>query len=308
MIDYKWDSRKIKDMQEELKIKILQGVTTAEQDLNTLKIMLGDQTIKSDFVINDVFNIEIKRVTENLAKDFCQKSLTKHIGIDYIPPLDLNINDYLTLVHDFYKSCCPTIYDAFLKEFDKKATNLQFSYGLGSNAITYHLLTTKESYIDIFLNNTALDLENLPHEYGHAITFLINNFFVTNLSCIFIREVDGYYFQTKFLDYLIENNILKEEAIIAKISEDYAMYNRARFLSTGIFDLKKAIILFSYMLSIELCMKDKEEADDLLIEIVKRNPKTIMEGIGNLNIVVGKNLDNYQKVLKKQLNDCLIIG
>lgn len=306
MSDYKWNNKKIESIQNQLKTQVERGDKIAKQDLRTLKSMLGIQQDPIDSKANDIIFLEVIEKIKELAKTFYQKKLIKNSGYDYIPPLTIGINEYLELVHDFYKTCSPTFYNLFMEEYSKKNTNLQINYSFHDGAIAYHFLTLQESFIQIFMNNTVLDLVNLPHEYGHAITFLKSNSFTTNPNFLFIREMDGYYFQMKFLNYLIENNILREEATIAKISTDYFMYNKALHLVAGKFDLKKAVSLFSYMASIELCMQDNQEADDLLEKIIKKNPQTIMEGIETLkpNIVVGKSLDNYQKVLKRQLSDC----
>lgn len=306
MVDYIWNNKKLKKMKDELTILGEKGNVNAINDLKTLEMMQKNE-LGNNLEMDIIYDTEIDYMIKKYAEAFYQKSLTKHMYLDSLPLINLDIKDYLLLVHDFYRTHNTNFYEAFLKEYNKKSTNLQVIYDFKSHAMTYHFSVKNESYIEIFLNNTPLDLANIPHEYAHATTFLINNDFVTNPNFLFIRELDGYYFQTNFFDYLIENNILKEEALLAKISIDFMMYIKARYLALEKYDLKQAVRFYSYLTSLELSMYDNQVADELLERIIKQNPKTISESIEflNDNLTLGKSIDHFQKKLKVQMDQYL---
>jgi len=304
MRNYNWDKEKLEKLKERLKIESLEGNQLAFTDLNTLELMLGKEN-SDGLEKENLYNPKMVPIIQKIAKEFCEKSLIKRMPIDSLLSCDLDIDEFLLLIHDFYKGHSPLFYENFLKEYNKRKTNLQVKYGFGSFGITYHLLFEQESYIEIMFNNTILDISNLPHEYGHAITFLIRPDFVTNLDFLFIRELDGYYFQTKFFDYLIENTDFKEEAVFAKTLVDYDMYRRARSLSENEFDLKRAISFYSYVISVGLCTYDTLVSDDLLEEIITGNPEEIFKGKESINPEqdLEKNIQAYQKTIKTQLGE-----
>lgn len=309
MSSYHWDYSQLEKMKEKLEIESSRGDSIAFTDLNTLEVMLGEENFFG-LESGQYDYLEMVPTVQKIAKEFCERSLFTRMPIESILPCNVDIDELLLLVHDFYRSHGPLFYENFLKEYHKRNTNLQVEYGFGSSGVTYHLLGEKESYIKITANNTMLDLVNLSHEYGHAITFLVNPDFVTNLDFLFIREVDGYYFQTKFLDYLMENTRFQEEAVFEKTMIDYDMYRRARSLSRNEFDLKKAISFYSYVISVGLCINDTLVANDLLEGMLISNPNELFEGRESLNpeMNLEKNIHTYQKTLMTQLDKYARLG
>lgn len=314
-MDYTWNSKKLKEMQDKLVELSSKGNEDTINDSITLKLMQNKMDLLSDAELElmEKNNDSAKKIandTQNvyMIKKYAKDFLGKSLAVDcFISSFDLSTDDYLVLVHDFYKTHSPRIYELFLQEYNRRFSNLKINYDFKSSGITYHFLVEKENYLEIFLNNTYLDLTNIPHEYGHAITFLMNDNFVKNLNFCFARELDGYYFQTSFLDYLIENNILVEEAVLAKASIDYMMCINVRFLLNEANNVDSITRFYSYLASIELLMQDKKTADEILESIIKQNPKSPKEAIKiiNSNITLGNSVSEFQKTLKNQLNKYL---
>lgn len=303
MNNYNWSREKLQSIKSKLQLQAqLNDIT--RRDLRTLSIMLGDEIERSDVFLNDDFKFMIEIKT--LAEDYYSKSLIKGIQFDYIPSLSLGIDDYLKLVYEFFKTCCPVYFEYFLKEYSRRNTNLEITYGFQSNAITYHLLSLKESFIHAYLNNTIMDLANLPHEYGHVATFLKNSSFVKNPKSLYVREIDGYTFQLRFLNYLIKNDLFREDAILAKVFVDSSMCRRARSILLDSAKLNDVIIFYAYLSSIELSLYDNQLSDTILDNIITGDLQTEKDGLDIVSsqIIVGENTGSFQKQLKKQFSQC----
>lgn len=209
-------------------------------------------------------------------------------------------DDCLALVHEFYKTRHPYIYKLFLNEFNKKDTNLRMKESLfHSSALTHHIKCFNQSYINIEKSNSIFDIVSLAHEYGHAVGFSINPEIINNDYFLIIDDLDGEYFQLEFINWLIENDIYTEEAILAKLFINRNMYCKARYIE-HIYDLPKLEYLVSYLTSIELSYHSKK--DELLIRLLTHKPNSIDNMLSVLNdfIVLNNHSEDYQKSLKKE--------
>lgn len=307
MNDYTWNINEIR--QKLNKLKQMQGFDSArELDIITLNQMLGNDSTQSDLKLSSLQQKEVNKYKKyfiKLASNFYENNIFRGISVPSVGYIDLGIEQQLNLIHDFYKTCNSNFYDCFLNVFNKKNTNLQITNNPYMNSgIAYHLLSEKESYINISTLNTIHDLEILAHEYAHAITFSMYPNFIANPNFTFIRELDGLFFQTKFLDFLIENNILKQEAILAKVNFHTQMSRKAATIQMSEYSLLNIVYLFSYLASIELCMIDNKNPEDILEKIIRENPKSLSETIEILTsyITLNTNIESFQKKLKMQLD------
>lgn len=307
MNNYVWDMKNIERKLNEL-IKRKDTDKICELDIITLNEMLGKYSENNYLSFNTIQNLEIKKLQPlfvELAYNFYKSYLFRGIDFPCVKVIDLNKDDVLNLIHDFYKTRSSNFYNYFLNAFNKRNTNLQIKNNpFESSAITYHLLSEKESYINLGRTNTIFDLINLVHEYGHVITFLMNPDFITNPNFTFIRELDGLFFQTQFIDFLIDNNIFIEEAILAKLDIDKRMSRKACFIQTNELDLYDMTYFFSYLANIELCMIECQYPEEILEKIIKENPKTFSEVISILTsyVTLNENVNRFQKKLKIQLD------
>lgn len=307
MNSYTWDTKIIEQKLNKLE-KRTEIDKTSELDIITLNEMLGKCSEDSYFGFTPLQNVEMKKIQPffvKLASKFYKSYLFKGIEIPSVKFIDLNNDDILSLVHDFYKTRSSTFFNCFLNAYNKRDVNLQIKSNPYKNyAVTYHLLSEKESYINLGKANTIFDLISLVHEYGHVITFLMNPNFITNPNFIFIRELDGLFFEIQFLDFLIENNIFKEEAILANLDINAQMNRKARFIQANDFNLYNMVYFFSYLASIELLMNKCRYPEEILEKIIRENPKSLSEGIGALTpyVTLNESTENFQKKLKKQLD------
>lgn len=303
MEKYSWSEQELEN-----KIKKLEQFekkdTKIAQDIMTLHQMLDKNNEEDTSWITDVI-VEMKDLQPQLQKwisDFYTITVNECHNFPSLRNLDISNDDCLEVVHDFYKTRNQTFYQEFLKLWKEKTTNLNITNGfLQTHAITYHLITENKSYIKIERTNTIMDLINLTHEYGHAITHLYNPNIITNKNFILARELDGLYFQSRFIEYLIMNNQYPEEATLAKLLINYNMFRKTRYLLTD-FDLSRAIYLISYLATIELLQEEDEQADNILKQILGKNPQSITDCLDILThyFIMNESVTHFQKKMTHQ--------
>ena len=305
MDNYKWDINELKQKLNKLK----QGQDSIyELDIITLNEMLGSHLNQSNLKLSSFQYKEVNKYRDffiKVATEFYENNIFKRVEVPSVGFINLNIEQGLSIVHEFYKTFNLNFYSHFLNVFNKKNTNLQLTNDIYQiSGIAYHLLSQKESYINVNITNTIHDLKILAHEYAHAITFSMCPNFITNTNFTLIREIDGLFFQTKFLDFLIENNILKQEAILAKFDFHAQMVRKASSIQMSEFNLLNTVYLFSYLASIELYMIDNKNSEDILEKIINENPKSLSETMEILTsyITFNTNVESFQKKLKLQLD------
>ena len=301
MGNYNWSNDDIKR-----KIELIKSFEDKEKyrnDIITLNGMLSK-------------DIEERHITGELQSELdCHQSLLRKWAEDFVHIVEENGNDIgvpsfgflylsddelLSIVHDFYKTRIPQVYETFEKEFAKKDYNLRIKEALfHSSAVTYHIKCLNQSYINIEKSNSIFDAVNLAHEYGHAVGFHINNELASNDNFIIIDDLDGEYFELEFINWLIANNIHTEEAVLAKMFVNHNMYCKARYLQ-HLYNIQKSAYLNSYLTSIELSNADNK--DELFIRLITHNPANIANMLNVLNdfIELNNHADSYQKVLKKE--------
>lgn len=300
---YIWDNEKIKNLYQELKEKSKDSDEKYKQDFFLLNSMLGEKIPQSDILQSEVCNKKIEDIVKSLATEFCQNSIITQNNNSFMTLFRMDNQFYLQLLYDFYGTHNSQIYNAFLEEFNRRYTNLEIFHSIKNFSNSYHFLTQKETFIRITKSYKITDLGKFPHEYGHSVIFLLNPDFVNNLNNIYIREIDGIYFEINFFDYLIKNNILNEQANYCKFLLDYSMYKEAIYLSKGHFNLKSAIYFISYLASIELSLLDNEGRNEIFEKIISFHSQNVEESFSNLSshITLGKNINNYQKKILKNL-------
>lgn len=300
---YRWDNEKLESLYKNLKEKSINGKEEYKDDLNLLKSMLGWK-VKDDY-IQESCSLKTKEIIRTLAKSFHENSTITKTDIPFMTLFRMDNESYLNLINDFYKTHFSLFYDTFLEEFNRRKTNLEIFFSLNNQSNSYHFLTQRETFIKITKSNKISDLGNFPHEYGHATTFLLNPNFVANMNNLFLREIDGYYFEINFLNYLISNHILEEQASYLKFLIDYKMYENSIYLEKNHFNLTIAIYFYSYLVSTELSMMDKIDSERILEKIINSNAQSIEESFEYISsyITIGENMSSYQKKIKKELEN-----
>ncbi|MCH5166867.1 MAG: hypothetical protein J1F35_03155 [Erysipelotrichales bacterium] len=96
------------------------------------------------------------------------------VSIEKLPKLTvykLTPSILLSFVHDFYNSMPPIIKSKFNHAFKDRKNNFKLS---DIRSDSFFLPYFKYSYINVKSQNTIEDFMNIVHEYGHAISDLIN--------------------------------------------------------------------------------------------------------------------------------------
>lgn len=310
MEKYDWSTDKIERLINNLAGNIDE---VSIRDFNTLNAMIGNNRtdVEIQFTEQELLQIEtLKPLVQKWAIDFCCLSKDNCIELPHFDILNLSNTCILNLINEFYKTRSSNIYSRFLLEFKRKNTNLRLKDEILSNsAIAYHIYNSKESFISVKTAGTIMDSAKLSHEYGHSVSFLLNPDFILNNASVFFREADGLYFQMRFLEYLINNGIYPEEAILALLSLNNHILRKARFLSYS-FSVFDAVYFCSYLASIELCSYDNAKSDNVLELLIKENPTSIQENLDIIEkyITIGENVGTYQKKLIKQMSSYFIQG
>ena len=307
MGNYDWSKDDIKQ-----KIKLIESFEDKEKylsDISTLNSMLNKTTENRNATNTIREQLESKKDGfKEWITDFIKSVEANGTQLD-IPPFRFNYlsnDDCLMLVHDFYKTRHPHIYENFVKEFDKKDTNLRMKESLFySSSVTYYINCFNQIYIDIEKSNSIFDVVNLAHEYGHAVGIRINNDIMNNDYFLIIDDIEGEYFQLEFINWLINNNIYPKDAVLSKLYINQRMYCKARYLE-HMYNLQKLSYLISYLTSIELNYSDQK--DELFIRLITHKPNSIDNMLSVLNdfIVLNKSASTYQKALKKEANQYFV--
>ena len=301
MGNYDWSIEDIKK-----KIQLIESFEDKEKyrnDIITLNSMIN-KTIEKRRITAQIEEQLMSKQEEfsTLSKTFIS-SVEKYKNDIEIPPFRfhyLSDEECLEIVHDFYKTREKYIYDAFIKNFEKRNTNLRMRESLFySSAVTHHINCLNQSYIDIAKSNSIYDIVNLAHEYGHAIGFSVNNDIVNNEYFVIIDDLEGEYFQLEFINWLIENNIFAEEAVLAKLFINQGMYCKAHYVEHR-YDLQKLAYLMSYLTSIELSYLDNK--DEILVRLINHKPNSIENMLSILYdyLSINKNAEPFQLKLRQE--------
>ena len=146
------------------------------------------------------------------------------IGVEksFLTDIDYNVGHYTELSMDdfsdiFYQFMKSINLDDFLEEYLKNS-NI-YSYGISSNTMGSTLYNPVNGNVDIMIGDFIPDVHalfTLAHEMGHAYDISLFDEDIKKYNRYFYQSFNGEVysklFERLFLDFMINNNILKEEA------------------------------------------------------------------------------------------------
>lgn len=255
-----------------------------------------------------------------------------------ISNIEMNSEEMLQLANDFYSSLDSEYYSYFSKVFAKRKRTIGFLDEPDNDEAfgrTFFLNYFKESFIIINHSSTVEDLFTLVHEFAHATSLQMNPNHLYPPKSVF-GEIDTYFIELVFADYLCSLNIIDErymrfefgcnvveaKSIVNKIelikTESFFPYgfNSSKLLlKTGslmcdlnyeevlsLFDSSEeveiSIIGFMYALKLyEIYKKDKKKAMDILKQFIFMKCNTEKEYYEKLR-ELGLNLDSFGEIHK----------
>lgn len=132
----------------------------------------------------------------------------------------IKVNDQLTLVHDFYKSLNPEIYNLFLKHFNHVKDHLHlYKYRpLSSYEGQAHLCQNADEYFITMKKRNNLDFSRVyVHECGHIVGLLLNNDTNSWNENTLFDEIESQFMELIYMDYLLDFDNLRNDANTLKI-------------------------------------------------------------------------------------------
>ena len=131
----------------------------------------------------------------------------------------LSKEDIIELTHDFFKNLNSQFYKIFLKPFNYRYDHTIFLPNDNQNLFsgeTFHLISTDETFINVYRDFTINDLLIAIHEYTHAICLEINPYDCSIEKGLF-GEIATLFMELVAQDY-ITNTLHNEEGMMAKIN------------------------------------------------------------------------------------------
>lgn len=134
-----------------------------------------------------------------------------------IPTLSSSVSNQIDFTYSFAQDMLNhEILSYWQYLLEEKSTNFQFQAKMNItddfNGLTYYLPYTKDFYVNIWKNNTFLDLVVLPHELFHVYHFYKSNCrpIIVGQSNSYIQEVDGCFSNLLATNYLRQNGKVEE--------------------------------------------------------------------------------------------------
>ncbi len=248
-----------------------------------------------------------------------------------LPIIKFSNSDLVTFVHDFYQDLSPYFYKKFMKEFKNHNTNLYFDEDYYGGHVHY-LPYSKEDFIIVGKTHTIFDYMTIAHEYGHATSAKINPHYryqgdglFKEFDTIFIEMLANDYYRkitkddTNFLlyramrhnDYILSSKSVCDVFKLIKLKEslvdNHKLKKFYRHSNLPELEFDEELYALGYILAIELYhlyQKDKEQALNVLKNIISYKPKTSQEyydKIKSYGLIPNKHLEIYQTNLERQL-------
>lgn len=247
----------------------------------------------------------------------------------------LTIDNLLDIVHDFFKDTDQEIYNTFLKHFNKRNDHLQISKKKLFSSFdgeAYLNPPTEDYFITLKKDNTLLFAQNYAHECGHIIGNIIGDNDLIHYNPLFI-EIDSYFFELLFLDYLCnfkkfqnDANYLKNDLLSITnqdanniILTNDLVNNTVDLIQSGLFNSNRQIFRELALSS----RSNKDEINDLLSVPVQYSFKYLFSQTYSFSLFdlykkdkekalylfkqmcLDKNLDTYAKIeAYKKLGVC----
>lgn len=197
------------------------------------------------------------------------------IKYSYIPSPNLSDEEFLTIVHDFYKTCTDKdIYKLYRAIYKRRKNLLHMTHLMERNPSpkSIYIPYGNKTHIRLKRYNTFEDIFDLVHEYGHGIHFSTNFDMAAYGENYLFVEITSTFFELLCMEYL--STISSFGKCTQNIREK--MYNRA-VKRNRYFLLEEAIL--------DLWNELKREKASKIIQKLNREYDNCFIGNPNLGIV-----------------------
>ena len=235
----------------DIKKRIFDLETRKKSIKNPNKVFQIDQTIASLYEIIDYMSSEVvdskysvKRIVkddrkyinahlpyasmvDSFATSYQDKETIISFKPDYVQIADMSKDKVCSVTKDVYDTVKDERFTTpFLELFNKRFHYLNYAKkpkvtSHGNEAVTLPVYNTRDVYIHMYKSGNIHDYLASIHEYGHAITALINQDFRFEYGKSLFIETDGIFFEMIGNDYLGDNEViiiseelLKEKGLI----------------------------------------------------------------------------------------------
>lgn len=235
----------------DIKKRIFDLETRKKSIKNPNKLFQIDQTIASLYEIIDYMSSEvidskysIKRIVnddrkyinahlpytsmvDGFATSYQDKETIIEFKPDYVQIADMSKDKVCSVTKDVYDTIKDERFTTpFLELFKSRFHYLNYVKkpkvtSHGNEAVTLPVYNTRDVYIHMYRSGDIHDFLASIHEYGHAITALINQDFRFEYGKSLFIETDGIFFEMIGNDYLGDNEVDKEQSLVADIDRFY---------------------------------------------------------------------------------------
>ena len=161
-----------------------------------------------EFVTEDDYNDESKFVRDNVCS-LLSKLICKKDSSFSFTELNLTNEEAVELVGDMIKSKLGmNHYNIFKNLFIKQKDHIEFSDIFSSSLI--FVPSTKEAYSIIHNHSDIAKASDLAHEAGHYFSSTVSKSIMLDYSVL--DEVESIFYELLFIDFLIEENINRDDA------------------------------------------------------------------------------------------------
>ncbi len=166
-------------------------------------------------------------MVDDLATSYQDQETIIEFKPDYVQIADMNKDKVCSVTKDVYDTIKDERFTTpFLELFKQRFHYLNYVKkprvtSHGNEAVTLPVYTTRDVYIHMYKSGDIHDYLASIHEYGHAITALINQDFRFEYGKSLFIETDGIFFEMIGNDYLGDNEVDKEQSLVADIDRFY---------------------------------------------------------------------------------------
>ena len=231
---YKWDFDSLVKLQEEysLKLENTDKYYLKEQyqeiideiSLMLFMILASEGSLVSDHVrqqeiLDEVRGMEVQPDYSDLTDDIVNVLVPELASLDTLPKIKyqkkFNMDECINVLGDvILKVFGKKHYDVFNEYVLSKEDSILLSNVLESASITtLNVDGVDRHYIAVANKNNFEMFSNLIHEIGHLFRLVNNQYIIDEDDKLY--EFEAYMYQFKILNYLIENDIYREEALVA---------------------------------------------------------------------------------------------
>ena len=197
---------------------------------------MENEVVDSKYSVKRIVNDDRRYINAHLpythiiadfATGYQDKETVIEFKPDYVQLADMSKDKVCTVTKDFYDTIKDKRFTSpFLELFAKRGHYLNYAKrpkvtSHGNEAVTLPVYNTRDVYIHMYKSGEIHDFLASIHEYGHAISVLINQDFRFEYGKSLFIETDGIFFEMIGNDHLEDNNVDKIEVLTADIDRFY---------------------------------------------------------------------------------------